>query len=99
MLKSRWFSPLALLLLWELGALLGLNPEGTLAAPHEVVRTFGEMLASGELPEHLLVSFARVAAGLSIGVSLGVVLALASGLSRQGELAIDSPLQMLRTLP
>jgi len=99
MLKSRWFSPLALLLLWELGALLGLIPEGTLAAPHEVVRTFGEMLASGELPEHLLVSFARVAAGLSIGVSLGVVLALASGLSRQGELAIDSPLQMLRTLP
>ncbi|MEI9939054.1 MAG: ABC transporter permease [Pseudomonadota bacterium] len=99
MLKSRWFSPSLLLLLWELGALLGLIPAGTLAAPHEVVRTFAEMIASGELPLHLLVSFARVAAGLTIGVSLGVVFALLSGLSRQGEVAFDSPLQMLRTLP
>ena len=99
MLKSRWFSPLALLLLWEVGALLGLIPAGTLAAPHAVLRTFLEMVVSGELPEHLLISFGRVVAGLTIGVSLGAILALTSGLSRQGEVAIDSPVQMLRTLP
>ena len=99
MLRSRWFSPLVLLVLWELGAVLGLIPESTLAAPHQVVRTFGEMMLTGELPENLLVSFGRVAVGLVIGVSLGVALALASGLSRQGEVTLDSPLPMLRTLP
>lgn len=99
MLKSRWFSPLALLLVWELGSLVGWIPSGTLAAPHEVVHTFGAMLSSGELPSNLLVSFGRVAAGLAIGISFGVALALISGLSRQGEVAVDSPVQMLRTLP
>lgn len=99
MLKSRWLSPLVLLLLWELGSVCGLVPSGTLAAPHEVLRTFGAMIASGELPENLLVSFGRVAVGLALGVSLGVALALGAGLSRQGEVALDSPLQMLRTLP
>ncbi len=99
MLKSRWCSPLLLLLLWELVAVLGLVPSGTLAAPHEVLRTFIAMIVSGELLENLLVSFARVAAGLAIGLSLGVVLALVSGLSRDGEIALDSPVQMLRTLP
>ncbi len=37
--------------------------------------------------------------GLAIGVSLGVILALLSGLSRLGEIIFDSPLQILRTLP
>jgi sulfonate transport system permease protein len=98
-LRSRAASPLALLVLWELGALSGLVPQRTLAAPHQILGTFVDMLRTNELPANLLVSFARVLAGLAIGVSLGTALALFSGLSRDGELAVDSPLQMLRTLP
>lgn len=97
--RSRGLSPALLLVAWELGSLAGAIPSATLAAPHEVVRTFAEMVASGELPSNLLVSFARVAIGLAIGVSLGIALALVSGLSHQGEAAVDSPVQMLRTLP
>jgi sulfonate transport system permease protein len=96
---GRWLSPLLLLLLWELGSRTGLIPERTLAAPSAVIGTLIEMLISGELPSNLLVSFARVAAGLSIGIGLGLVLALAAGLWRTGELLVDPVMQIKRTIP
>lgn len=96
---GRWASPVALLLLWELGARTGLIPTRILAAPSAVAATLWSMTISGELPSNLLVSLARAASGLIIGVALGSLLALAAGLSKRGELAVDPPLQMLRTLP
>ena len=98
-IHGRWLSPVLLLLVWELGSRTGVIPERTLAAPSAVIGTLVEMTLSGELPSNLLVSFARVAAGLLIGVSLGVVLGLASGLSRSGEMAIDPLMQIKRTIP
>lgn len=96
---GRWLSPVLLLLLWELGSRTGLIPERTLAAPSAVIGALLEMVISGELPSNLLVSFARVAAGLLIGVSLGVGLGLIAGLSRAGELAVDPLMQIKRTIP
>ena len=96
---SRLISPLILLLLWEAASHTGLLPAHIIAAPSSIASTFASMVWSGELPGHLLVSLARVAKGLAISVSLGTVLALIAGLSRKGELLLDSPLQMLRTLP
>lgn len=98
-LGGRWVSPLALLLLWEAGSRSGLIPERTLAAPSAVIGTLVDMLLSGELPSNLLVSFARVAAGLLIGVGLGLGLGLVAGLSRSGELAVDPLMQIKRTIP
>jgi len=95
----RWVSPVLLLALWELGARTGFIPARVLAAPSSVAATFWGMVVSGELPGNLAVSFMRVLAGLAVGVTLGVSLALAAGLSRLGEDAIDPPVQMLRTLP
>ncbi|MET0241151.1 MAG: ABC transporter permease [Sphingobium sp.] len=97
--RSRALSPILLLLLWELGSRLGVIPAQTLAAPSAVAETLFEMLASGELPSNLLVSFGRVLAGLSIGVGVGVVLALVAGLSRPGEVAVDPLMQIKRTIP
>ncbi len=96
---GRWLSPVLLLLLWELGSRTGLIPERTLAAPSAVIGTLIEMVISGELPSNLLVSFARVAAGLVIGVGLGLALGLVAGLSRAGELAVDPLMQIKRTIP
>ncbi|WP_313805524.1 ABC transporter permease [Sphingobium sp.] len=96
---GRWLSPVLLLLLWELGSRSGLIPERTLAAPSAVIGTLAEMLWSGELPANLLVSFARVAAGLLIGIGLGLALGLVAGLSRTGELAVDPLMQIKRTIP
>ena len=97
--RSRWLSPVVLMLLWELGSRTGVIPERTLAAPSAVLLTLAQMIASGELGSNLLVSAGRVAIGLAIGVTTGIVLALIAGLSRPGETAVDAPVQMLRTLP
>ena len=96
---GRWLSPVVLLALWELGSRAGLIPARVLAAPSSVIRTLAGMIASGELPSNMLVSLGRVSIGLAIGVTVGTALALATGLSKRGELAIDSPVQMIRTLP
>lgn len=98
-LPVRWVSPVLLLALWEISARAGLIPTRTLAAPSKVLGTLASMTASGELPSNLLVSFGRVGLGLLIGVTVGGGCALVAGLSRLGDAALDSPLQMLRTLP
>lgn len=95
----RLISPLVLLVLWEVLARTGVLPERIIAAPSAIGSTLWQMISSGELSGHLLVSLKRAMTGLAIGVSIGTVLALIAGLSRKGELAVDSPMQMLRTLP
>ena len=57
------------------------------------------MTITGVLPYHLLISLARVLAGLAIGIGLAALLGLLAGLSRTGEAVVDPPLQALRTLP
>lgn len=95
----RWLSPIVLLLAWEAASRAGLIPLRVLAAPSTVIAAGVELVASGELVRNLLVSLARVGAGLAIGVSAGIALALVSGLSRWGEAAVDPLMQIKRTLP
>ncbi len=95
----RLVSPLVLVLLWQAASMAGLLPARTLASPGQILVTAWGLLASGELGWHIAVSLARVLAGLSIGLTVGGVLALIAGLSRMGENIVDAPVQMLRTLP
>ncbi|MEO6679174.1 MAG: ABC transporter permease [Pseudomonas sp.] len=95
----RLLSPIALLLLWELASQFGLIPQRIIAAPSQIGGTLWAMIISGELGKHLWVSLQRALLGLSIGVSIGVVAALITGLSKRGEVILDSPMQMLRTIP
>lgn len=95
----RFGSPVAFVLLWQLGSMTGWIPATKLAAPSAIVAAFWTLTISGELLRHLAVSLTRVTAGLALGVSIGVLLALIVGLSRVGDDAVDPPMQMLRTLP
>lgn len=95
----RLLSPLALLLLWELASQSGLLPSRVIAAPSQIGGTLWDMISSGELAGHLWVSLQRALLGLGIGVAIGVAAALFTGLSKQGEVILDSPMQMLRTIP
>jgi sulfonate transport system permease protein len=89
----------ALLLIWQLASMTGLLSPETLSSPWDTLRTALDMVASGDLDTALLVSLQRAATGLALGVPVGLVLALVSGLFRVGEDLVDSPMQMLRTLP
>ncbi|MGA8137725.1 MAG: ABC transporter permease [Pseudomonas gingeri] len=95
----RLVSPIVLLLVWELASELGLIPQRIIAAPSQIGGTLWVMIVSGELGKHLLVSLQRALLGLGIGVSIGVAAALITGLSKRGEVILDSPMQMLRTIP
>jgi sulfonate transport system permease protein len=95
----RFVSPLVLLALWQAASMAGLIAPRTLAAPTAILATAWELIASGELIHHLLVSLGRVSTGLAIGVTTGTALAVAAGLTRTGEDVVDAPMQMLRTLP
>ena len=95
----RLLSPLLIVLLWQAGSMAGLIPPRTLASPTSILASFWTLAADGTLLDNLLVSLARVSAGLAIAVVAGTVAALVAGLSRLGEDAIDAPLQMARTLP
>ena len=96
---ERAVSPLILLAAWELAARTGLLPERVLAAPSQILATMAELTLSGEIGSNVLVSLRRVLIGLAISLSLGTALALVAGLSRRGEVVVDSPMQMARTLP
>ena len=95
----RVLSPIALLVLWQIGCSSGFISSRTLAAPSQVIASFVELTSDGGLQHHLLVSLSRVVKGMALALFVGGSLALLSGLSRTGEYVIDAPMQMLRTLP
>ena len=102
-LMPRWVrrcaGPVLLVAAWHGLSVSGVLPQSVLAGPLSVVKAGSELWASGELPEAMRVSLCRAAAGLAIGGSIGVALAVVSGLFRLGEDLIDSSVQMLRTIP
>ncbi|MER5864820.1 ABC transporter permease [Kitasatospora sp. NPDC002040] len=96
---ARALGPLLVLAVWQLAATTGALDPQTLAPPGEVAATGWELIRTGDLQQHLLVSLRRAATGLAFGVAAGLLLALAAGLSRIGEALLDGTVQLLRALP
>lgn len=74
-------------------------PEKTLASPVQIFQTAVDLTQSGQLPEALLVSLQRALLGLLLGTVFAVVAGVIAGTSRIGDLAVDPPMQMIRTIP
>ncbi|MEV0383555.1 ABC transporter permease [Nonomuraea sp. NPDC050643] len=91
--------PLLLLVSWTAASATGLLDPRFLSPPWTVITTAGELIETGRLQDNLFTSVGRVALGLAIGVPLGTLLALVSGLSRWGEAIIDGPVQIKRAIP
>jgi sulfonate transport system permease protein len=88
-----------LIAVWEVLSVTGVLSPQTLASPANVLSTGRHLIADGELQSNLWVSLHRVFWGLLLGVSLGLVLAIFSGLSHIGEAVVDGPMQIFRALP
>ncbi|WP_206502955.1 ABC transporter permease [Streptomyces chrestomyceticus] len=99
----RWLRraavPVFLLALWQVLSASGALESDILASPGAIARTAWTLVSDGTLPSAMFVSLQRVAVGLAAGVLAGVLLALASGLSRLGEDLVDPVVQMLRSVP
>ncbi len=100
----RLISPALLLGAWQLSSASGLVSAQRLPPPTRVWATAVSLVrtsspAYGTLQGALVVSLERVAAGFTLGALSGVLLAIAAGLSKLGETAIDPVMRMLRALP
>lgn len=91
--------PVALLLVWQLFANVGVIPSRILPSPFAVALSAITLAKSGELLIHLSVSAGRAAAGFLIGAALGLLFGVLNGLLPQAELLLDSSFQMLRNIP
>ena len=95
---AAWASSLALLVCWA-WATQSPDSNRTMPSPGEVIRAFSDLNAEGLWWPSVDISVMRVAAGLVIGVLLGVPAGVLSGASSIGHAIIDKPIHMLRAIP
>jgi sulfonate transport system permease protein len=96
---QRWAGPLLLLLVWQLLLSAHVFNPRTTPAPGTVLSTAVDMVVSGDLQRHMVASLERVLEGLAIGIVLGLVSAVISGLTRWGENLVDGNMEILRAVP
>lgn len=96
---GRLVGPALVLLIWCVTSASGLLDPRVIPAPWVVLQTGIARWESGKLPADILTSLTRASAGFAIGLVIGVVLALAAGLSRVGEALVDGTVQVKRAIP
>jgi sulfonate transport system permease protein len=105
--RSGWLrliSPVIVLALWQILSTTGVVSPQKLPSLTTLWSTAVHLITTnsptyGTLQHAMLISLERVAIGFVIGGGLAMILAVAAGLSRFGENAIDPIMQALRTLP
>jgi sulfonate transport system permease protein len=95
----RMSGPVLLVLAWHLASVTGVLPTEVLAGPSTVIDSAARLIETGELQDAMVISLGRALAGLAIGGTIGVALAIVAGLFRLGEDLVDATMQMLRTVP
>lgn len=91
--------PVAVIAIWSLASVTGALDPRILPSPWEVVETAAHLWSSGTLLGDVQTSLWRAARGFALGLTIGVGLALLSGLSRWGEAFIDGTVQIQRSIP
>ncbi|MER6223268.1 ABC transporter permease [Streptomyces sp. 900105755] len=96
---ARLAGPLVGLAAWAIASAAGQLDPGAIPAPWTVLDTAVHLWTAGTLRTDILTSVERAGYGFAIGLTAGVLLALASGLSRAGEALIDGTVQINRAIP
>ncbi|MFI0085815.1 ABC transporter permease [Streptomyces bobili] len=96
---ARLTGPLLLLALWAAASAAGRLDPGAVPAPWTVLETGARLWTDGTLTDDILTSLQRAGSGFAIGLTAGVLLALASGLTRTGEALIDGTVNLNRAIP
>jgi len=92
-------SPVLLLLLWEALGRGGALDERFFPAPSAIASTFAQVIASGELIGHALISLRRIAIGFVIGAVPALLLGTLMGLSRIVRAALKPMVGVLYPIP
>ncbi|HSC75226.1 MAG TPA: aliphatic sulfonate ABC transporter permease SsuC [Pseudomonadales bacterium] len=94
-----WLVPIAIFSVWQLAAQVGWLSVRIMPAPSAVLLAGWKLALSGELFEHVRISFLRAISGFAIGGGAGILLGLLNGISRKAETLLDTTLQMIRNIP
>lgn len=91
--------PFLLVLAWAVGSAAGLIDPRVLPSPWATVTTALGLIRDGRLQANLAISALRAGEGFAWGVSAGVLVALAAGLSQLGGYVFDGLVQIKRAIP
>jgi NitT/TauT family transport system permease protein len=95
----------AILAVWELLSRLGVFDWRFFSRPSEIAGVFIDMIMSGELLNHVLISLRRIFLGFALGVVPGIVIGAILGFSRLADMvlgplvAVVFPIPKLAILP
>lgn len=92
-------SPLALLVAWSLVARTHWFPDQILVPPEDVLATFRDLYASGDLQSNLQISLYRLLTGFSLGALIGLAFGVGLALSETVRVYFGPLFNALRQLP
>ncbi|SDS57706.1 ABC transporter permease [Microlunatus soli] len=92
-------TPVLLLIIWELLALVGVLDRRLFTPPSEIVVRAAEMTVSGQILPHVVATVARLASGFVLGAIVGIAVGLLMGLSRPMRAALAPTFTALYALP
>jgi NitT/TauT family transport system permease protein len=92
-------SPFFVLILWEITVRVGLLDDRFFPPPTVVVVTLIEMISTGELFDHLLISLQRIFFGFFLGAVPGVILGLIMGWNRWVRAFLDPIVSAIYPIP
>jgi NitT/TauT family transport system permease protein len=92
-------TPIVLMACWEAAARGGLLDARLFTPPTKIVERGAQMIADGELWDHIVATTGRLLAGFVVGSALGVVAGLAMGVWRPVRAALGPTFTALYALP
>lgn len=102
---SRWvrrigpYSPIALILVWELLSRAGVLDARFFPAPTSIVSTFWRMLVDGVLLEHTLMTLSRIGVGFVMGAVPGILMGVLLGTVRPLRQLLEPIFSSLLPIP
>jgi ABC-type nitrate/sulfonate/bicarbonate transport system permease component len=92
-------SPIGLIVLWQLLLMAGIGDRRFVPAPSDIARRYWEMVASGELAKHTLVTLYRVFMGFFLGSIPGIAVGLLMAMYRPVRIFFDPLIASLFPIP
>lgn len=92
-------APALLIFVWELGSKAGAINQSILPSPLRLLETLKDLIGSGKLEDHLIVSLGRVLKGFVTGAISGIIIGSVMGLSKTMNRVLGSLVGILRPIP
>lgn len=92
-------APILLLAVWQVSSMAGILNKSILPSFTYVLQTGADLIKSGKLQGHILISISRVAKGFCIGTVLGIGIGTVMGFSKFFNRFLGSLVGILRPVP